>query len=130
MQAAHQQRQQDDRDPVVSLRPPEEAGDPLGHVVGEAQDRRDHELGDLRRQRDPLILAVNGQSLGMISLERIDRLGTGEDTVGMRDRLVRADLDRLRRDPHSHVGFLDGLFVLVQQQGDRLAVAAILVAGR
>ena len=91
---ADQERQQDDRDAVVPLRPAEEAGDPLGHLVGEAQGRRDHELGDLGRERDPLVLAVDGQPLGMIGLERVDRLGTGEDPVGVRDRLVRADLDR------------------------------------
>ena len=34
------------------------------------------------------------------------------------------------RDPHPHVGFLSGLFVLFQHQGDRLAVPAVLVAGR
>ena len=61
------------------------------------------------------LLRYRRQGLGAVRAEGLGGLGPGEDAVGMDQGCVRTHRERLRGDPNAHVGLLEGLVVLVQQ---------------
>src|SRR5271168_3101952 len=67
-ESANENRQEDDRDPVISRFMPEQSRDPRGYLVGKTQCGSDHNPRDVGREWDPepLVFVVVGKPLGLV----------------------------------------------------------------